>query len=118
MNISRRWLEGFLGRKLDAQDVANRLVMLGAGVDAIEPQHPGLDKIVVGLVESVSPHPNADRLRLWYSSHFRVASSSWPVIMQSRRELDIGSWYSSRMPWSRRPRPSGSPRSGCGRCRG
>ncbi|HSB54045.1 MAG TPA: phenylalanine--tRNA ligase subunit beta, partial [Gemmatimonadales bacterium] len=64
MNISRRWLEGFLGRKLDAQDVANRLVMLGAGVDAIEPQHPGLDKIVVGLVESVQPHPNADRLRL------------------------------------------------------
>lgn len=64
MNISRRWLEGFLGRTLVAQDVANRLVMLGAGVDAIEPLHPGLEKIVVGLVESVAPHPNADRLRL------------------------------------------------------
>ncbi len=63
MNISRRWLEGFLNRKLEAQDVANRLVMLGAGVDAIEPLHPGLDKIVIGYVESVEPHPNADRLR-------------------------------------------------------
>jgi phenylalanyl-tRNA synthetase beta chain len=64
MNISRRWLEGFLRRPLEARDVAQRLVMLGAGVDAIEPLHPGLDPVVVGLVESVRPHPNADRLRL------------------------------------------------------
>jgi phenylalanyl-tRNA synthetase beta chain len=64
MNISRRWLEAFLQRRLDAKDVAHRLVMLGAGVDAIEPLHPGLESVVVGLVESVAPHPNADRLRL------------------------------------------------------
>ncbi len=64
MNVSRRWLEGFLGRKLEVQDVANRLIMLGAGVDAIEPLHPGLDRLVIGLVESVTPHPNADRLRV------------------------------------------------------
>jgi phenylalanyl-tRNA synthetase beta chain len=64
MNISRRWLEAFLLRRLEAKDVAQRLVMLGAGVDAIEPLHPGLEPVVVGLVESVVPHPNADRLRL------------------------------------------------------
>jgi len=64
MNISRRWLEGFLRRDLEAGDVARRLVTLGAGVDAVEPLHPGLERIVVGLVESVRPHPNADRLRL------------------------------------------------------
>ncbi len=64
MNISRRWLEGFLRRDLEAADVARRLVTLGAGVDAVEPLHPGLERIVIGLVESVRPHPNADRLRL------------------------------------------------------
>ena len=64
MNISRLWLEAFLQRRLDAQDVARRLVMLGAGVDAVEPLHPGLEHVVIGLVESVRPHPNADRLRL------------------------------------------------------
>jgi hypothetical protein len=37
MNISRLWLEAFLRRRLDVRDVAERLVMLGAGVDAIEP---------------------------------------------------------------------------------
>ena len=64
MNISRLWLESFLRRRLEAHDVAQRLVMLGAEVDAIEPLHPGLEQVVVGLVESVQPHPNADRLRL------------------------------------------------------
>jgi phenylalanyl-tRNA synthetase beta chain len=64
MNISRRWLEDFLRRPLEAQDVAERLAMLGAPVDAIEPVHAGLGEIVVALVEAVGPHPDADRLRL------------------------------------------------------
>ena len=64
MNVSRRWLEEFLRRPLDARDVAARLAMLGAPVDAIEPLHAGLDEIRVAYVSDVRPHPNADRLRL------------------------------------------------------
>jgi phenylalanyl-tRNA synthetase beta chain len=64
VNISRRWLEDFLRRPLDARDTAARLAMLGAPVDAIEPVHQDLAPIVVALVEEVGPHPDADRLRL------------------------------------------------------
>jgi phenylalanyl-tRNA synthetase beta chain len=64
MNISLRWLEEFLRRPLDPPDVTQRLTMLGAPVDAVEPVHPGLDDIVIGQVEEVRPHPNADRLRV------------------------------------------------------
>lgn len=64
MNISRRWLEEFLRRPLEARDVASRLAMLGAPVDAIEPLGGGLGDIRVALVETVRPHPNADRLRV------------------------------------------------------
>jgi len=64
MNVSRRWLEGFLRRPLDAADVARRLVALGAEVSTVQALHPGLEPIVIGEVESVRPHPNADRLRL------------------------------------------------------
>ncbi len=64
MNVSVRWLEDFLRRPLDAADVSRRLTMLGAPVDAVEPLHTDLGDIVVGLVEEVRPHPNADRLRL------------------------------------------------------
>ena len=62
MNVSRRWLEEFLRRPLDAQDVASRLAMLGAPVDAVEPLHAALEPIRVALVEEVRQHPNADRL--------------------------------------------------------
>ncbi|MCI0545973.1 MAG: phenylalanine--tRNA ligase subunit beta, partial [Candidatus Rokubacteria bacterium] len=64
MNVSLRWLEAFLRRPLDPQDVAHRLTMLGAPVDAVEPLHTDLGDLVVGLVEEVRQHPNADRLRV------------------------------------------------------
>ncbi len=64
MNLSRRWLEAFLRRPLDPQETAARLAMLGAPVDAIEPVAAELRAVVVGMVEDVRPHPNADRLRL------------------------------------------------------
>ena len=64
MNVSLRWLEAFLRRELDPGDVAERLTMLGAPVDAVEPLHTDLSELVVGLVEEVRQHPNADRLRV------------------------------------------------------
>lgn len=64
MNVSRRWLEAFLGQSLDARDVSQRLGARGAAVDAIEPLHAGLEGIIVGLVNTVRQHPNADRLRV------------------------------------------------------
>ena len=64
MNISLRWLEAFLRRPLDPRDVADRLAMLGAPVDAVESLHTGLGELVIGLVEEVRQHPNADRLRV------------------------------------------------------
>ena len=64
MNVSLNWLSALLGRKLDPEDVAHRLAMLGAGVEAVEPLHQELGDVVVGLVEKVDRHPNADRLSL------------------------------------------------------
>jgi phenylalanyl-tRNA synthetase beta chain len=64
MKISRRWLEAFLRRPLESGDVATRLAMLGAPVDAITPVHAELKDVIIALVEAVRQHPNADRLRL------------------------------------------------------
>jgi len=64
VNVSLNWLSALLNRTLDADDVAQRLAMLGAGVEAVEPLHQDLGDVIVGLVENVGPHPNADRLSL------------------------------------------------------
>ena len=47
-----------------------------------KPQETPLGRDAVGLhaVHEVLL-PVAGRFRFWYSSHFRAASSSWPVIM-------------------------------------
>jgi phenylalanyl-tRNA synthetase beta chain len=66
MNVSLRWLEDFLRRGLDARDVADRLAMLGAPVDAVEPLHQELAPFVVAQVLEVGPHPDpkATKVRL------------------------------------------------------
>ena len=64
MKASRRWLEAFLRRPLEARDLAEKLAMLGAPADLVEPLHADLRDIVVARVEAVRPHPDADRLRV------------------------------------------------------
>jgi phenylalanyl-tRNA synthetase beta chain len=66
VNVSLNWLAALLGHPLQAEDVARRLTMLGAPVEAVEPVHQDLGDVVVGLVERVERHPNADRLSLCY----------------------------------------------------
>jgi phenylalanyl-tRNA synthetase beta chain len=64
MNISINWLSALLDTKLDPDDVAHKLAMLGAPVEAIEPVHQNLAGIIIAEVERVEQHPNADRLTL------------------------------------------------------
>lgn len=62
MNVSRRWLEAFLGRPLEIKDLVPRLAMLGLPADAVEPVNAHLAPVVVGQVVELARHPNADRL--------------------------------------------------------
>src|SRR5712691_9749365 len=64
MIVSRRWLEALLGRSLAAREVAERLTMTCAAVEAVVPVHQDLRDVLVARVLEVKPHPNADRLTL------------------------------------------------------
>ena len=64
MIVSRRWLEALLDRSLDARDVAERLTLHAAAVDAVVPLHQGLGDILIARVLEVKKHPDADRLSL------------------------------------------------------
>ena len=77
MIVSIAWLSELLGRELDAHDVAHRLAMLGAPVEAIEELNRDLDDVIVGLVEKVERHPNADRLTL---CHVNDGAKVWEVV--------------------------------------
>src|SRR6266702_983303 len=64
MIVSRRWLEALLDRSLDARDVAERLTLHAAAVDAVIPLHQDLSDVLIARVLEVKKHPDADRLTL------------------------------------------------------
>ncbi|MDH3498035.1 MAG: phenylalanine--tRNA ligase subunit beta [Gemmatimonadota bacterium] len=74
MYASLSWIAALLGQTLDPQEAARRLTLAGATVDAVEPIHQQLGDVVVGVVERVEQHPDADRLSLC-----RVVAGGEPV---------------------------------------
>ncbi len=64
MKISYNWLSEYVAHELSPEDLAHALTMSGLEVEDMLHLGPSLDGIFVGRVESVRPHPNADRLRL------------------------------------------------------
>ena len=53
MIVSRRWLEALLARPLEAKDVAERLAMLCAPVDAVVPLHQDLRDVLIGVAKGL-----------------------------------------------------------------
>src|SRR3990172_10803209 len=64
MKISEQWLREWVSPRLDTQTLAERLTLAGLEVGSIQPAAPKLDRVVVGEILAVAPHPAADNLRL------------------------------------------------------
>lgn len=65
MLISLDWLNDYVSLDgLQAADIAEALTNSGLEVEAIEVKGGVFSGVVVGYVQAVDPHPNADRLRL------------------------------------------------------
>ncbi len=63
MKVPLSWLREYVDVNIDVEELAHRLTMAGNEVDSIE-KFRHIDNVVVGAVLQVSPHPNADRLKL------------------------------------------------------
>ncbi len=64
MRVSEAWLREWVSPKLNTNELANRLTMAGLEVGNIEPAGDLSDKLLVGRIEQISAHPDADRLRV------------------------------------------------------
>ncbi len=62
MKFPESWLRSFCDPQLSTEALAERLTMLGLEVEEISAAAPPFTGVVVGLVRSVTPHPNADKL--------------------------------------------------------
>ncbi len=66
MNIlaSYNWLKEYVSVKASPEEMARRVSLSGPGFERSYPQAPPFENMVVGVIETVKPHPNADRLRI------------------------------------------------------
>ncbi len=62
MIVTYNWLKDFVDFDYSPQELCDRLTMVGLEVDSLEEIGGGLDSVIVARLESVEPHPDADRL--------------------------------------------------------
>ncbi len=63
MKASLNWLREYVNISLPPSELAHLLTMAGFEVKAIE-SVGGWEKVVIGEIKEINPHPNADRLHL------------------------------------------------------
>ena len=64
MKFSQSWLRSFVDAKLEGDEFSHLLTMAGLEVESEEPVAPPFSGVVVGHVQAVDKHPDADRLRV------------------------------------------------------
>jgi len=64
MKVSISWLNEYVPVQMKPSDLAEALTMVGLEVEALWDRYEYLNTVVVGKIISVTPHPNADKLRL------------------------------------------------------
>lgn len=86
MRLPVSWLRDFVDTDATPQTIADVLTSRGFTVDAIEPQRmPG--NIVVGRIETLAPHPDADKLQV---STVDVGGSGTLQIVTGARNVAVG----------------------------
>ena len=64
MKIPINWLSDYVDVNYDPQLIAHRLTMAGLEVSGVDDKATSMNGVYVGYVESISEHPNADRLKV------------------------------------------------------
>lgn len=64
MLISLKWLSDYVDCPLTPEQIEEGLTMAGLEVESLSPRYPYLKNVIAARIDSVMPHPNADRLHL------------------------------------------------------
>lgn len=64
MLFPESWLRQWANPDLTSEQLADKLTMAGLEIEDAEPYAPAFTDIVVARIESIAPHPNADKLRI------------------------------------------------------
>jgi phenylalanyl-tRNA synthetase beta chain len=63
MRVSLSWLEEYIAIEMSVDRLVDALTMVGLEVDSVSDRYTYLDRVLVGRIRDVRPHPNADMLK-------------------------------------------------------
>jgi len=64
MIVSLEWLRDYVEVTLSSEELAHRLTMVGLEVEAVHRSNSCVERVVTARIESLRPHPGAERLHL------------------------------------------------------
>lgn len=64
MLVPFRWMKDYISTDLSAKEVAKRMIMTGNACEDVEYLGENIDKVVVGRIEKLEKHPDADKLQI------------------------------------------------------
>ncbi|WP_455207732.1 phenylalanine--tRNA ligase subunit beta [Kaarinaea lacus] len=64
MKFSEQWLREWVNPAITTQQLADQLTMAGLEVEAVEPVAADINQVVVGFVNHIDKHPDADKLKV------------------------------------------------------
>ena len=64
MKFSEQWLRTMVDPPIGTAELCEKLTMAGLEVESAMPAAPSFSGVVVAKIETVEPHPNADRLHV------------------------------------------------------
>lgn len=62
MLVPVKWLKDYVNIDIDTREFADRMTMSGSKVETVEAMGEGIEGVVIGKIEKITPHPNADKL--------------------------------------------------------
>ena len=87
MKFSEQWLREWVNPDNTSAELAHQLTMAGLEVDAMEAVAAEFEHVVVGEVLELTPHPDADKLRL---CQVNVGDSSPLTIVCGAANVAVG----------------------------
>lgn len=100
MKLSEQWLREWVSPKLDTDGLAERLTMAGLEVSGKLPVAANFDRVVVGDIVAVEPHPAAERLR---RCQVRIAKSKTIALVSGAPNVATGVKVAVALPGANLP---------------
>ncbi len=62
MLVPVKWLKEYVDININTDELADQMTMSGSKVEEVRHWGEGLDEVIVGRIEKITPHPRADKL--------------------------------------------------------